>query len=141
LASQFARAGHIKIWPRLRAALELRTQTDWPTSEVQAAETKLKPHSFFDIFRTSETDPAYNSVLAISLGGFGFDDRQNRLSPKLKSPKKFSDSSTGLGRATGRRHRPLPPRQGLIGCAVRFRGDADFLFGMSYAQEIARHLR
>jgi hypothetical protein len=32
--SQFARAGHIYIWPRLRAALELRTQTDWPTSEA-----------------------------------------------------------------------------------------------------------
>src|SRR5258708_6208702 len=70
------------------------------------------------MFRTSETDPAYNSVLAISLGGFGFGDRQNRLSPKLKLPKKFSDSSTGLGRATGRRHRPLP--RGKASLVARF---------------------
>jgi hypothetical protein len=104
LASQFARAGHIKIWPRLRAALELRTQTDWPTSEVQAAETKLKPHSFFDIFRTSETDPAYNSVLAISLGGFGFGDRQNRFVAETEITKKIfptvrpvSDAPPGVG--------------------------------------------
>jgi len=62
------------------------------------------------MFRTSETDPTNGSLSAISLGGFGFGDRQNRLSPKLKSPKKFSDSSTGLGRATGRWHRPPPPQ-------------------------------